>query len=186
MRRHLIAFPIILFLVSCAPAGPSPEDIQGIADSLAATGIALTLEAMPTDTLSPTAAFTVTAEPSATSTESAQATSSPTATGFVASGTQANVGPTQISATELANKKDNSTAVKLQNNTDQIIWLIIEGSGYWEYRFSDSFIILLPLGEYHYRAWIGDDGPYEGSFRIGNPDKHTFVFSNGKVVYQGP
>jgi hypothetical protein len=187
LRAHFIALATFLFLlVSCAPAGPSPEEIQATADSLAATGVAQTLAAQPTNTQEPTATLVPTLEPSPTSTVAEVVTANPTASGFVASGTQANVAPTTVSATELANKKDNSTAVKLQNNTDQIIWIIIEGPGYWEYRFSDSFVILLPLGEYHYRAWIGDSGPFEGNFHIGNPDKHTFVFSNGKVDFQGP
>jgi hypothetical protein len=187
LRRYLIALTIFLFLlVSCAPAAPSLEEIQATADSLAATGVLQTLAAQPTDTQEPTATLAPTLEPSATNTVPELVTASPTVSGFVASGTQANVAPTTVSATELANKKDNSTAVKLQNNTDQIIWIIIEGPGYWEYRFSDSFVILLPLGQYHYRAWIGDSGPYEGNFHIGNPDKHTFVFSNGKVDFQGP
>ncbi len=187
LHRYFIVLIAFLFiLVSCGPAAPSLEEIQTTAESLAATGVAQTLAALPTNTLEPTSTLTSTTEPSATSTIAELATATPTSSGFVASGTQANVAPTTVSATELANKKDNSTAVKLQNNTDQIIWIIIEGPGYWEYRFSDSFVILLPLGEYHYRAWIGDNGPYEGNFHIGNPDKHTFVFSNGKVDFQGP
>jgi hypothetical protein len=187
LRRYFIVLSIILFfLVSCGPAAPSLQELQTTADSLAATGVAQTLAAIPTDMLEPTATLVPTLEPSPTTIVAAPVTSSPTPSGFVASGTQANVAPTTVSATELANKKDNSTAVKLQNNTDQIIWIIIEGPGYWEYRFSDSFVILLPLGQYHYRAWIGDNGPYEGNFHIGNPDKHTFVFSNGKVDFQGP
>lgn len=172
-------------LSSCAPAAPSANQLHATAEQIAATSVALTLDAWPTVTQQPSTTTTPTQQPSATNTETAQSLASNTST-FVAVDTLANNAATQISATDLADKSDKSTPVKLQNNTDQNIWLSIEGGGYWEYQFSDSLVILLPLGDYHYRAWIGDSGPYVGDFHIGNPDKHTLVFSNGKVTFQGP
>jgi len=107
-------------------------------------------------------------------------------TPLMVSGTLVNSLPTAVSSTERADKTDNRTTVLLQNNSDEVIWLIIDSPIYLEYRFSASFAILLPQGVYHYRAWIGGKGPYEGNFHIGNQDKHTMIFSLGKVQFQGP
>jgi hypothetical protein len=74
----------------------------------------------------------------------------------------------------------------LQNNTDQVIWFIIDSPIYLEYRFSDSFGILIGNGDYHYRAYLGSKGPIEGNFHVGNQDKHTITFTAGKVIFQGP
>ncbi len=130
------------------------------AQHIAATGVALTLQALPTSTPISSATFT---QPTATAALTLPQLS-PTATQFAGQGTLANGLPTALSATEMAYKSDNSTVLLLQNNTDQVIWLIIDNPTYLEYRFSDSFAILLPIGEYHYRVWIGGKGSPRRNF----------------------
>ena len=101
-------------------------------------------------------------------------------------GTQVNALPTAVSAEDQANKSDSQTYLLLQNNSDQVIWFIIDSPIYLEYRFSDTFGFLISQGDYHYRAYIGSKGPIEGSFHVGNQDKHTITFTSGKVLFQGP
>lgn len=184
MRRIIFSlFAFVVVLPACS--APSFDQLAATAQHIAATGVALTLQALPTSTPIPSVTHTLTAQPSATA-AAPQSTLTPTATQLAGQGTQANELPTALSATEKADKSDNSTVLFLQNNTDQVIWLIIDSPIYLEYRFSDSFAILLPIGEYHYRVWIGENGPREGRFRIGNHDKHTMIFSAGKVQFLGP
>ncbi len=175
---------VALFLISCAPVA-DPAVLSTLAGEMAATGVAQTLASMPSNTLQPSATFTLTPVPTQTLSPTAEMATA-TATAFTASGTQVNELPTSISATEQADKTDNRTYVLLQNNTDQVIWFIIDNPTYLEYRFSDSFGILLGNGDYHYRAYMGTKGPIEGSFHIGNQDKHTITFTQGKVIFQGP
>ncbi len=184
MRRILFLFiPIVLAVAACS--APSPEGLAATAQPVIATGVALTLQALPTNTPLPSFTPTPTLPPTETLTPTLSA-SSPTSSTPAAQGTLANALPTALSATEKADKSDNSTVVLLQNNSGQEVWLIIDSPVYLEYRFSDSFTILLPVGVYHYRVWIGAKGPFEGTFRIGNHDKHTMTFSAGKVQFQGP
>lgn len=184
MRRIIFSLLLFAFMLAACSA-PGMDELAATAQHVAATGVALTLQAMPTATPLPSATHTPTLQPSPTVTP-LQATVSATVTPFSGEGTLANNLPTEISATEMADKSDNSTVLYLQNNTDEVIWLIIDSPTYLEYRFSDSFAILLPVGEYHYRVWIGGKGPREGTFRIGNHDKHTLSFSAGKVQFFGP
>lgn len=185
MKRRIFFTAAFLFLAACS--APSAEELQGSAQPLAATGVALTLQALPINTQpgSSTPAVTTGSSTPQVSTLTLEEPSS-TATQYPGQGTLANALPTELSATEKADKSDNSTVLLLQNNSDQEIWLIVDSPTYFEYRFSDSFTILLPLGVYHYRVWIGDKGPFEGNFRISNHDKHTMIFSAGKVQFQGP
>lgn len=182
--RRIIFYPLVFVFLLAACSAPNPDQLAATVQHIAATGVQLTLQALPISTLIPSATFAATMQPSATA--ATLAAVAPTATQFAGQGTLANGLPTELSATEKANKSDNSTVLFLQNNTDEVIWLIIDSPTYFEYRFSDSFAILLPIGEYHYRVWIGDKGPHEGTFRIGNHDKHTMIFSAGKVQFLGP
>ncbi len=183
MRRILfLVIPITLAVAACSPL--SSEELAATAQPVIATGIALTLQALPTNTPLPT--FTPTRTLTPTETLAPTLPESSPASTPAAQGTLANTLPTALSATEKADKSDNSTVVLLQNNSGQEVWLIIDSPVYLEYRFSDSFTILVPVGVYHYRVWIGAKGPFEGTFRIGNHDKHTMTFSAGKVQFQGP
>ena len=156
-----------------------------MAAEMAETGVAQTLMALPTNTTLPSPIFTSTPLPTQTQTPTLLAATQ-TATLFTASGTLVNALPSPVSATEQADKSDAQTYLLLQNNTDQVIWFIVDSPIYLEYRFSDSFGLLIGNGDYHYRAYIGSKGPIEGSFHIGNQDKHTITFTAGKVIFQGP
>jgi hypothetical protein len=181
---RFIATLILFSLTACS--APSLEQLQATAQQIAATGVAQTLQALPTNTLPPTA--TNTAEPTAT--QQATATPQTTATATVAAvsvnGTQVSQLPTKPAFAEADDRTDSRTPVLLQNNTDQIIWVVLDGPVYAEYRFSDTFLILLEHGDYHYRAWIGSKGPFEGNFRLVNQDKHLLIFSANKVQFIGP
>ncbi len=172
-------------LAACAPA-VSAESLAATAQHFAATGVAQTLTAAPTHTPLPTAipSDTPTPTPSASPSETPNLpTETPAAQ---LQGTLINLLPTPVSGTAQSDKQDNQTPLLLQNNSSQNIWLIIEGSTYFEYRFSDTMLILLPEGEYHYTAYIGQKGPFEGNFDLRNEDKHTLIFSAGKVTFQKP
>jgi hypothetical protein len=181
---RFIAIIVLLSLAACS--APSAEQLQATAQQIAATGVAQTLEAIPTNTQPPTA--TNTPQPTATPqpTEVVLSTATSTAAVAVGSGTQVSQLPTEPSIAEADDRTDSRTPLLLQNNTDQIIWLIVDSPVYFEYRFSDSFLILVERGDYHYRAWVGNKGPFEGNFRIGSQDKHLMIFSNNKVQVIGP
>lgn len=179
--RFLIPL-ILLSLVACS--APSAEQLAATAQQIAATGVPLTLTAAPTNTLPPTA--TNTPEPIAT--EVPTMTQQPAVTTSVPAvgGTLASQLPTAPSVSEVDDRTDSRTPVLLQNNTEEIIWLVVDSPVYFEYRFSDGFLILLDGGDYHYRAWIGSKGPFEGNFHIGNQDKHLLIFSANKVQFTRP
>jgi hypothetical protein len=185
LQKIISSAAVALFLISCAPAADPALSTR--AAQMAATGVAETLAAIPTNTMQPSTTFTLAPEPTQTTASTATGQSSTLAsTLFAASGTLVNALPSPVSAAERADKQDNQTYVVLQNNTDQVIWFIIDSPIYLEYRFSDSFGILLGNRDYHYRAYIGSKGPIEGNFHIGNQDKHTITFTAGKVIFQGP
>jgi hypothetical protein len=187
MRTFLILVLISLLLGACAPA-VDVVALASTAQSIAATGVVATLRAMPTNTPLPSATFTATLEPTGTATAvvTQGATATSTNAQAVAQGTLISNLPTEVSATDKADKSDATSPLLLQNNSGQTVWLIIEAPVYLEYRFSDSMLILVPQGVYHYRAYIGENGPYEGTFSIGNQDKHTLIFSANKVTFQKP
>lgn len=176
MRSSLIALTLAL-LFALAACGPSPEDVAATAQSVAATDIVLTQAALPSDT--PSSTPTDTPEPTATATEppAPTDTQAPTATNTVV---VAGPAPT---ATFIEGK---TAPLLLDNQTDQIVWLVIDAPIYFELRFSDRQLVTMPWGSYHYSAWIGDKGPYTGNFRINNDDKYTLVFQNNKVIVLTP
>lgn len=183
---RLITLSVLaIFLAACS--GPSPEQLAATAQVIVETGVVLTVQAAPTQTLLPTATYTATVQPTATTAPTLAEEPALTATLVPAGqGTQISLLPTAVSAADVENSNDNRAPVLLQNNTDKNIWLVLDGPVYIEYRFSDTFLILLDRGEYDYRVWIGDNGPIVGSFRIGNQDKHTMIFSANKVQFFGP
>jgi hypothetical protein len=164
---------------------PDPASLAATVEQIAATWVAATLTSAPTATSSPSATFTATQRPTQTATLAITEVTA-TQTAATVAGTLVNEIPTAVSGEDRADKSDNQTYLLLQNNSDQVIWLIIDSPIYLEYRFSDSFGILISQGDYHYRVYIGSKGPIEGNFHIGNQDKHTMVFSAGKVNFQGP
>lgn len=186
-RLNCSAYLLLLALLLASCAAPNQAQLIATAEQIAGTGVARTIEAQPSMTSLPSAMHTPTHQPSATAQFTASVSASSPTPAPQANGTLVNELPTAVSGTQAADKSDSRTALLLQNNTDEIIWLILEGTNYYvEYRFSDSFLILVPQGEYHYRVWMGSKGPIKGSFRIGNQDKHTMFFSPGKVRVEGP
>jgi hypothetical protein len=185
--RLIALSTLVVLLAACS--GPSPEQLAATAQGVIETGVVLTVAAAPTQTMPPSATYTATLEPTATPQATQAEVASATATTAVqpaGQGTQISDLPTAVSAQDVENSNDNRAPVLLQNNTEQTVWVVLDGPIYLEYRFSDTMLILLERGEYDYRVWIGDKGPLQGSFRIGNQDKHTLVFSANKVQFFGP
>lgn len=187
-----LQFALLAFWLG-ACAGLSAADVDATAQHLAATGVALTLTAAPSNSPSVTATISRTPVPSQTSAPSVTTTrmASPITTASAYAtvyGTPLNPASlnTPVSLTERADRSDNTTPLLLHNETGQTIWYILYSPIYYEYKFSDSMTILIPQGEYFYRVSIGDSDPIQGSFRIGNQDKHTMIFRNGKVIFQTP
>jgi hypothetical protein len=46
--------------------------------------------------------------------------------------------------------------------------------------------LILPEAQYTYRAWIGDEGPFNGTFSITNGDKHVLTFNADKIHFSTP
>lgn len=170
----LLPSSFLLFLTAC---GPSPEDIAATAQSLAETGIALTQAAAPTDT--PTSTPTDSPEPTATATE----TPVPTETQAPSATATATVQAAAPTATFVEGR---TAPLLLDNQTDEIVWIVIDAPIYYELRFDDPQLVTVPWGDFHYSVWIGEQGPYSGEFRINNKDKHTLVIEPGKVKFLGP
>lgn len=176
---------LVALLAACAP-GVDADALATTAQRMIEAGVAQTLTAAPTQ-VPPTAvpSDTPTQQPSPTETPSETALPPTEPPASDVQGTQISV-VTPLSGTAQADKTDKQTPILLQNNTDQVAWVIFDGDAYGEYRFSDSMIVQLPQGHYHYRAYIGQKGPYEGDIFLNNEDKHTMVISTGKVRFQYP
>ena len=183
MSRLHKALPVLLVtlalvLAACGPAGHTPEELASTAQVLASTWVAETVAAMPTETPQPTA--TDTPEPTATETPLPTETPVPSDTPF----------PTQVFVPTNTFRTDFTAPLRFDNNTDLTIYVIVEGDGngnfYYEARFQDSHNVTVPQGNFTYLVWIGDVGPFSGSFFINNVDKHTLVFETDKVKFLGP
>lgn len=177
MSGRAIKYLVFVFLLAgCAPGGLNAEESLGTAQVLAVTQIAETQKAAPTDklpqlpTLTPPIKQTETPFPTFTALPTRTAT--PTS-------------PPPPSSTPWVNPKQIAT-LRFENNTKVNIFAVLRGSGVGEYSFSDSWNLTTPWGDYDYLVWIGDDGPYAGSFKITNRDKHTLVIDPGKVHFEGP
>lgn len=187
MKRILILSLLLtsaLLLAACATQEPptaSPEQVQTAAVELL-TQIAAewTLTPLPS----------ATTEPSATP-EPPTATLQPTVTLSLPSNTPQPsatiyLGPTD---TPLPSRYEGQTALlKLENNTNEEIYIVIYGTAYYEIRFTGKEYKIedAPWGDYNYTAFIGNEGPYTGFFRITNWDKHTLVFKDSGVSFLGP
>jgi hypothetical protein len=168
LKTKLIALSALaIFLAAC--------------ESLAKTAVVQTQTAAPTDIVDPTASNT--ARPTASDTAVPVDTNTATATHtftplpFIKTAT-ASITP------EL--KGGRNAPLRFENKTDEIILVVLPSHNNDQYAFSDSWNLYTPFGEYEYIAWIGDDGPYVGTFRINNIDKHTLTFSDGKVKFHYP
>lgn len=187
----LIFLFVTLGLTGCTIGQYSPEQLQATVQQLAATGMALTLTALPTNTPLPTNTVTSTPEPSATSEPSSTPTEMVTAT-FTPRPT---FQPTatlygQAQSTDFADSKDDkgdqNAPLLLDNQSGEQIHLIIDSPIYGDYSFSGNMSLILPEATYHYRAWIGKKGPLSGTFSITNGDKHVLTFFENKVHFSTP
>jgi hypothetical protein len=182
---------LLLLLSACTFGQHSPEDIAATVAVLVGTEIAGTQTAMPTATLQATSTFTATQIPTETATPIAASTE--TASPFPTS--NATFAPTwtpfgQAAPTDFAdnknNKDDKNAPVLFQNNSGEEIHLMILSPVYQEYYFTSSMQLIFPEGDYAYRAWIGDKGPFNGNMHITNGDKHVMTFNENKVNFAVP
>lgn len=185
----LYPFALILFLSACTLGQFSPEQLQATIDELAATSMVLTLTALPTSTplpsATPTLAPTATVEPAAlpADTSTPLPTDQPT---LQATWTPYGLAqPTDFEDSK-TDKDDKNAPLLLDNESGEEIHFIILSPVYADYTFSGNMSLILPEGTYHYRAWIGDKGPINGSFSITNGDKHILIFYKDKIHFSTP
>lgn len=182
---------LILFVSACNFGQYSPEEMNATVQQVAATGIALTLTALPTATLLPSDTATATPLPP-TATPQPSAFPSDTA---IAYPTVATYWPTwtpygQQEATDFIDNKtdkvDKNAPLLLDNESGEEIHFIILSPVYADYTFTHSFSLILSEGTYQYRAWIGKRSPINGSFSITNGDKHVLTFYKDKIHFSTP
>lgn len=173
-RIIALSFAVLLLLSAC---GPSPEAVAATAQALAGTQIAATQTAQPTNTPQPTATPTATASATETAPPSETPLPSPSPTPTLALPT--------VSATPWINPSK-TAPLRFENNSGEEIFVILQGPNYGEYRFTKSWNLTSQWGDYSYLLWIGNEGPYAGSFVINNADKHTLVIETDKVHFLGP
>ncbi len=165
LKKIFLLTSLILLLAACSPTL-----------SEAPTATSTSVPAVePSD--APSETPTATAEPSATPTEA------PTATETLVYVAPTSAFTPTVPFTEAGGAK---SRVHLQNDTDETITLTINGSVYVQYVFDTTFNIYLGRGDYSVMAFIGNDGPYVGSFTITNLDKYTIEFDPGRMKIHLP
>jgi hypothetical protein len=166
---------LILLLAACAPGGLNAEESLGTARVMAATQINETQRAAPTNTQPQPPTLTPPIKVSDTPFPVFTPLPTLTATATVR----------VLTNTPWVNPNEIAT-LRFENNSKQNIFAVISGSAYGEYSFSDSWNLMTPWGDYDYLVWIGEEGPFAGSFAITNRDKHTLVIETDKVHFEGP
>lgn len=73
-----------------------------------------------------------------------------------------------------------------ENKSGEEIQFVFLSPRYQEYKFKGNMTLILPEGQYSYRAWIGKAGPFNGSFSITNGDKHVLTFYADKIHFSTP
>jgi hypothetical protein len=191
-RKYLLSFlsPLVLFALSACTLGSlSPEQLQATAQDMASTSIVLTLAAMPTNTVAPSATVqpsaTATLEPTLTPSQATTETSSPYPTSQVTATSYGQLSGSDFDEAQ-DNKTDQNAPLGLVNNSGEDIRFILLSPIYGEYEFSGNMTLILPEGQYTYRAWIGNKGPFSGSFSITNGDKHVLTFHSDKIHFATP
>jgi hypothetical protein len=187
-RFLFLLFTILSVPLSGCAGGLSAEDIDSTALSMAETSVPLTLTAMPTQTPAPSetptssATFTMepTAQPSETTTESS--TSLPT---FIATWTPYGQSDSGASGTAQADKADQNAPLFLDNHSGEEVQFTLTSPVYQEYIFSKSLTLILPEGQYTYRAKVGN-ASFSGSFAITNGDKHVLTFYSDRIHFSTP
>ena len=74
----------------------------------------------------------------------------------------------------------------LENKSGEEIQFILLSPQYQEYVFKGNMTLIVPEGRYSYRAWMGNQGPFNGSFSITNGDKHVLTFYTDKIHFSTP
>lgn len=168
----------------------SPEQLDATVQSLASTQMVVLLTSLPTNTPLPTATFTDTPLPSPTQvpTEEPSNTATSVPQTPVVLSTVTTLGftdPTQF-AEDKNNKSDFNAPLVLDNQSGEEIHLIILSPQYGDYVFTKNMTLILPEATYTYRAWIGNKGPFNGSFSITNGDKHILIFRANNINFSRP
>jgi hypothetical protein len=193
-KRFVITLAFIISLAAlsgCTIGRYSPEQLEATVQQIAATGMALTLTALPTNTTLPTNTPTFTEQPSATPEPSLTFTPEFTATftprpTFQPSATLFGQSQPTDFADSKSDKEDKNAPLLLDNQSGQQVHLIIDSPVYGDYSFSGNMSLILPEATYHYRAWIGNKGPLSGNFSITNGDKHVLTFFENKIHFSTP
>lgn len=179
MKQISIACIAILTLAACAPG--AEVGLESTAVARAATWVAGTQ----------TAEFETRIEPSNTpappATTSESATLAPTQTTEPTTASTPTLASETLSPTGTPpSDPSNNALLRFENNTDGVVFVLLDGPIHGEFSFSDSWNLPLPRGDYTYSVWIGDDGPYAGSFTLTNADKHTLRINTDQVRLLGP
>jgi hypothetical protein len=175
LSKNVLIFGAVMLLSACGSSVLSEAEFQGTVQVMAATQIVGTQRALPTNTQPPPVTLTPPTKP--TETPVPTATTEPTLTET----------STRVPASPTAWFNPNETApLRFDNKSGENIFAVLSGTVYGEYSFSDSWNLTTPWGDYSYLIWIGDEGPYGGSFTITNRDKYTLVIETDKVHMVGP
>jgi hypothetical protein len=188
-KISLLLLASIIFITGCggnnSGQSTSEEDIQGTAESIAATMIFQTQEAYvppPTNTTEPTQAPTETLIPTDTLAPAPTEPSLPTATQLI---------PTETSywATDTPTPfvpPTKVTLLKFINESGKEVLFIFTQPEYKEYRFTSDLLTEIKFGTHYFIVWIGDDGPYYGSISVTMADKYEIVIEKDKVRVRAP
>lgn len=195
LRPQSVALVAIFLLANsaCNYGLYNAEQMEATVQSLARTQMAEMLTALPTNTSPPTATATHTDTPQPTVTPSPSEAASETAS-LVPVQTQVVLmtvtplgytDPTQFTE-DKNNKADYNAPLVLDNRSGEEIHLIILSPQYGDYLFTKNMTLILPEATYTYRAWIGNKGPFSGSFSITNGDKHLLIFREDNINFSTP
>jgi hypothetical protein len=121
-----------------------------------------------------------TAQPSETASETP--TALPT---FIATWTPYGQSESGAEGTAQADKADQNAPLFLENRSGEEVQLTLTSPVYQEYVFTKSMTLILPEGEYTYRAKVGK-ASFSGSFAITNGDKHVLTFYSDRIHFSTP
>lgn len=166
----------ILLLSACSNI--SSDDVMATANIIAKTVMEETRQAAsPTPSVTPL--------PSATVTETSVPTLIPT---IAQTSTQENTPtsqyPTYTAVPFIAAWKVSS--IKFINNTDETVTFTLYGNEVIQVTITKEKIINVKFDTYYFEAYIGDDGPYNGTIFINNMDRYTINIDPGNIRVATP
>lgn len=177
MRKFFIAITLLTMLL--ASCGLTESEAAATSQALAEISLAETMAAEPTETSRPSQTSTLTASVTSTTRPTDPPSETPTQTpGPIIKR------PTASMAPKLGGGRN--APLRFDNRTDEEILVIFPSHNYDQYLFTNSWNLRTPFGDYEYIIWIGNNGPFVGSFRINNIDKHILTFTEGKVKFHYP